>query len=166
MTDVKPIQIKHTRCSDWSGSTYILAPVAWTKSEIRQKIEAARTAYLKAFDEAKRDAGPAPSYPHVITITPTLPRDMTVGDLLDRQTRDKKRYEEYQSRRRYTHRRFEDFLADEGFVPFHDEDHVDEFECDWGHRHGDQLSYGNEDEIDPVPSPAKLVGSDYDDEDF
>lgn len=159
------VKIDHERCGEYSAWTFVTAPDEWTSGVIRERVRAAQDAYLVEFEKAStgQPEPPRPGYQPAYAKSP----DRLVRDVLAEFEAAKAIHDAWLASRYRTRTTFESFLLQQGFVSLSSEESgAVEVDVDWGHRHGQRLSYGA-DEIDTMPSPGKLAGvSDYEDDDF
>jgi hypothetical protein len=157
------VRVTHYRCSDYDCNTFALAPDEWDEVRIKREVGLAQDAYLEQFAKAmENDQGP----PRVGHVPPYDKHpDRTVAEVRAEHEAAKAEWEAWEAELRRQRRSFEAFLEDRGFTSLWNEDASVLVECDWGHRHGQRLAYGNDREIDTMPSPAKLAGA-YDVDDF
>ena len=161
---MKLVRIGHYRCGDYDCVTFALAPDEWDEARIEVEVDKAHEAYMVEFDKARADeAGPPdPGYSPDFKAHP----DKTVGEVMAEHQAAREARNAWDKEQAKTRRRFENFLMDRGFVSlWSDEANAQFVEIHWGHRHGQRLQYG-EDEIDTMPTPAKLAGRAGDDDEW
>jgi hypothetical protein len=166
------VRVKHARCDEWDGDTTIaLAPAEWTDAEVSARVKDAQADYLAAYRDAADARENAPKFPGYHPNYEAHP-DKLVRDVLSEHAAAKAAYDEHQAKSAHTRQRFEWFLDKRGFVTAWSVDaaeHIVDIRCDWGHRHGMRLNYG--DPPDRFPTAVRLVAVDsgdeeWDDDDF
>jgi hypothetical protein len=162
---VRLVRVTHYRCADYDCVTFALAPEEWDVERIETEVSAAQDAYLAEFDKARQAEGgpPDPGFRPAYEKFP----DKLVSEVAAEHAAAKAAWKAWADEQAKTRRHFEGFLTDRGFVSlWSDNGEAVRVSCDWGHRHGHRLEYGD-DKTDTMPTPAQLAGKqDYSDEDF
>ncbi len=155
------VRITHRRCGEYDCATIVLAPEDWDKNRIENEVYAAQEAYLVEFDKARSDeyGPPNPGYHVPYDKHP----DRTIAEVKAEHYAAKAIYDAWQADQRKTTRPFERFLTERGFLSIWGIGATVRIECDWDHRHGQRMTYGD-DKLDTMPTPAKLAGKPDDDD--
>jgi hypothetical protein len=146
----RPVMIRHDRCGEYDTSTYVLAPADWDEDRIAAGISAAQDAYLDAYRRvsATPDEIPSPPYQPEFAKYP----NSTVAEVIANHANDQARYNSWRLERKDEHKRFESFLCDQGFIGVWDEpEGVYSEYVNWGHAHGANYRYGNDNTDTFVP---------------
>lgn len=163
VAEYKLVRVSHIRCGETDAYTYVVAPVDWKASRIHDAVYAAEKKYLAAVEIAKEGTeapndyrwGPPPyeKYP-----------DKTVAEIKAEWEAKKVVYEAWQKEQNKTKHSFAAYLLEQGFRELWDVGIAHDVDLDWGHRHGTKIDY-TETRLDTMPTPAKFVGVDEDDDD-
>jgi hypothetical protein len=158
---VRLVRISHLRCSDYDRSSWMIAPKDWDDEKIEDEIYAAQDAYLKQYQVAKlNNEFAGPPYPGYVPKYADCPPDMTIAEVQADHLAKMNAYNDWKKKDDQTKRTFESFLTDQGFETIWHTDEVLAVECDWGHRHGMSLEYGNDKELNGMITPAQLAAND------
>ena len=151
---MKLVRVDHIRCGERSASDWAWCPNEWSEEEVAAKANAAQDAYLDALAKIVEES-PVPRRP---SFHPSL-RDedpsLTIGEVLERRAKEQAVFDEWQRERDRAKRSFMHFLEQQGFKHLWG-GAATAVEVDWGHRHGQRLSYGTAD-LKGFPSPSELV---------
>jgi len=139
---MKLVKIEHERCNEYDTCSYVWAPETKTQEEIQSDVDAAQSEYLEMLKQF-RAKFPTPISSINNPPLNSLPRNLTVGEILDIQASEEERYSQY-SKQRELLSNFESFLYIRGYVGFHERHSDVACTLNWGHRHADPLQYGTE----------------------
>lgn len=134
---MKLVRISHTRCREWDGTEYVLAPEEWADDFIDRQIEEAKEELL---DEARAvSTSPLkPSHAPPYTEHP----DETVREVQEAHAEQVAVYKGWREKNARLGRSLHDRLIERGFHALGtDEAGILEVRLDWGHNHGLTLNY-------------------------
>jgi hypothetical protein len=138
---MKILKIEHRRCSEFDKYAYYVVLDNKTEADVREAVENAEDAYLRAFEAAK--ANTVKVFRPQLNVMLLSDDTLTVGEL-------KRRVVEYdridaENRRLASELAgsFHGYLEKYGIIPLANYVGNDMIEttADWGHRHGDDLDY-------------------------
>lgn len=162
--DYRLIHIQHERCQEYAASTYVLAPVEWSYSQIDKAIYNAQQEYYKAVELAKQHQKvPQPPYglPSV-AIFKKYP-EKTVQEVLDMLEEQRVAYKSWEDNYGVTKTPFINFLVKQGFETLYEANA--KMVCNWGHKHGTRIEYSETVE-DTMPLPIKVVDPEFEDDSY
>lgn len=159
---MKLVTIKHEKCMEYIGITFVWAPDDWDQARIDLAAVEARDAYLTALKVAQEESAPPNEYrPYGRAPFEKYPQS-TVERVQQMWDAKKAEYEVWETEQRSTRKRFASFLTDAGFTSIYE--HSDyEVEVDWGHNHGLGID-PSETETDTLPKPLVAAGREDDDD--
>lgn len=155
---MKLIRIQHERCNEWSASSYALAPDDWDDEQISRAIRAAQDDYL-AFEQEFRERQSDNGFTaHYFPGHPSYEQhpDKTVREVQELHAAQKTEWQRWRDREYQSRQPFSAYLEKHGLIRLvnAEEEHgIQEFDLDWGHRHGWRLDYSDE-----LPEEPRLLG--------
>jgi len=135
------IKIRHYRCGEPDGSSYVIAPESKTNEQIEADVDAAAEELIKSIEGFKElhNSTPPKAYPRVEDYS----EDLTLKEIKVLMESDRQKRKDFDARKRQATASYESFLYKKGYEWIGECE--DEFEISWGHRHGMRLDYGNND---------------------
>lgn len=135
------VRISHSRCQEWDGTSFVLAPDNWSEDTINQKLDAAMNAYFEVLDALRQDQNGKP-YPNLGFIDYKGNPDKTVREVQDEHKQKQDANKAWETEHNKRNSGFDSFLTDQGFTSIYSEtSEVLVFEADWGHHHGTPIKY-------------------------
>ena len=135
----KLIEIRHIRCGESCGTTYLLASADITEEQVQQDVDKAFEHYLKAKADFKK-INPKTLYPS--NKLESYPDNITIAEARRIEHSQKEEYVKWNEEERKASRSFVAYMLDLGYWHLCDSSDSLEVTVDWGHRHGDTLDMG------------------------
>jgi hypothetical protein len=132
------VRIEHSRCDEYDGTEYVLAPAGWDEARIHAEINTVEQEMIADAQALKEPPFGEPPFHPPYEKHPQL----TVREVQEQHTKLKADYKAWRDENKQMTRSFADRLRDRGFIGlWEDEAEVLEHDCYWGHRHGLDLNY-------------------------
>jgi hypothetical protein len=139
---MKLIKINFIRCGEIDCSNFMFAPDDWEKKDIDEAIRGAKKEYLAAVEQAlKAKLDPPNSWKDYHDPPYKDFPDLTVGQIDQHWEEMGEAYRKWEKNNRPLKSSFEDFLGKWGLKNLYAIPEEDEYDVDWGHRHGVKLMY-------------------------
>lgn len=162
LVDYTLARVNHYRCDQpagkWGTSTYVWVPKAMTTEEFEVLCEKARKSYLDAADAAKKLVGtPAPGYGPQYDRYP----DKTVAEVKAIHAAETEAWSKRNVVVKAEQRTFAQILKDVSngaVLGFWDVEVPIDVQVNWGHRHGNDIDYGETKITNPAPATQTFGG--------
>lgn len=154
---MKLAKIEHIRCREYDATSYVWVADDMTDDELDKLCILARDAYLQAEHDAKtlksEPIGYGPNYEQHAQLFP----NKKIGEIKAEYEKKLAIWNEAEARRKQARKTFATLLIELGagrIESFYDHELEIEVAVSWGHQHGVEIVYGEEN-----PTSKELLGS-------
>lgn len=133
------VRVEHSRCGEYDGTEYVLAPIEWDGEKIDGEVSAVVKEMI-ADAKLVKDAPLTPPHHPPYADHP----DKTVAEIQAAHEERKIAYKQWLEENRHLTRSFQERLREHGFVRLWDDEPATgrhDASTYWGHSHGLKLNY-------------------------
>jgi hypothetical protein len=136
---MKLVRIEHSRCNEYDGTEYMLAPDDWNEYTLEELIEETVNELIA---DAKAVKDPPFGEPRPFQPDYDKHPDLKVSQVQALHATQKEEYKVWREENNHLERSFEERLTEKGFIPiWHQDADTIKVKTYWGHNHGLTLNY-------------------------